>query len=249
MLCLFLAGILLVTPVKAQRFGELNRSYLELTDSQQRELREKADASPEWRRRLRKKRRGRRPIPWPLGSASPNSSRSADKVSSVSRRSSASAGSRFLEQDVRLSDTAQDANREMLTLPYPLDRACGRAHVDLRPPLPSPAPITPGIVDPSIPFDPTAPLCRYLELMPAQSAVYLRNLELLRSREAAAGRRLACSKQDPNRALTASPLSPADIGFAKANAIKAYRLIRSLTVFVAFSGIPGGVGPYFCPSQ
>jgi hypothetical protein len=154
-----------------------------------------------------------------------------------------------LEQDVRLSDTAQDANRDMLMLPDPLDRACGRAHVDLRTPLPSPAPLTPGIVDPSIPFDPTAPLCRYLELTPAQSAVYLRNLELLRSREAAAGRRLACSEQDANRALSASPLSPADIGFAKANAIKAYRLIRSLAGFVAFSGIPGGVGPYFSPSQ
>jgi hypothetical protein len=245
---LFLA-LLVLTPAAGQGFGRLTREFLELTEAQDVRLREIVEPFYRWgetqRERIRQveaeieeEARKTPPDPMALGVrfAELESIRrhSVERLAEVIRlRRSVLTPEQLrrvqlLEQAARLSDTVRDANCEFVMLPDDLNGACGVASVNLRTPLPSPGSVIPTIVDPSVPFDPTAPLRRYLELTPQQSAAYLRNLDLLRTREAAAGSRLACSDEEANRALAASPLSPADIGFPKANAINAYRLIQSL---------------------
>lgn len=249
MLRLLFLALLVLTPSAAQRFGSLTREFLELTETQEARLREIVEPFYQWKEtqsdrirqveaEIQEEAKKTPPDPMALGVrfAELESIRrhSVERLEEVIRlRRSVLTPEQLrrvqlLEQAARLSDTVQDANCELVMLPDDLDRACGVASVNLRTPLTSPSSASPTIFDPSVPFDATAPLRRYLELTPQQSAAYLRNLELLRTREAAAGSRLACSERDANRALAASPLSPADIGFPKANAINAYRLIQSL---------------------
>jgi hypothetical protein len=132
-----------------------------------------------------------------------------------------------LEEAFRLQDILRDANCESLLRTDP-ERACAVASVNLDTPAAGPAGPPATIWDPTAPFDPTEPVRQYLELTPAQSAAYQRNLNVQGERERVAASRVACSEQEARRELAASPLVPARIGFAKANSIAARRLIASL---------------------
>jgi hypothetical protein len=247
MLRLVFATLLLLTPVAAQRFGSLTRQFLELTESQNRQLREIIEPYYAWIQ-VQQDRSGQveleiqeEAVKTPLDAMALGvrfaeleaiRRESVERLAEVVRRRQAVLTPAqwirvaALEEAYRLRDILQDANCESILRTDP-ERACGVISVNLNTPT-GPAVPTATIWDPSVPFDPTEPIRRYLELTPAQSAAYLRNLSVLGERQRAAASRVACGEQEARRELAASPLLPARIGVAKANSIAARRLIASL---------------------
>ncbi len=248
MLRLLFAAILLLTPAAAQRFGQLTRTYLGLSEDQNSQLREIVEPYSQWTEAQRTRVRQvegeiqdealKTPLdPMALGLryAELESIRreSVDRLADVIRQRRALLTPdqiqrlEVLEEARRLGDTVEDANCEHLLQIADPSNTCGVIYVSLSTPATPATPPVP-IPESAFPPDPTAPLRQYLELTREQSVAYLQNVQTLGAREREIKCQISRSEGEAADALAASPLSPARIGFAKADSIAARRKIDTL---------------------